>query len=83
MTQSRETAFQSQIEDIKKKEDFCHSFLSYLKIGKGIGGVMVSVLVLHAVDRGFEPCWGQTKDQIIGICCFSDKQATLRSKNKD
>ena len=27
-----------------------------------IGGVMVSVLVLGAVDRGFEPRSGQTKD---------------------
>jgi len=42
VSQSRETAFQSQIEDIKKKKNV-RSFLSYLKIGKRIGGVMVSV----------------------------------------
>ena len=27
-----------------------------------INGVMVSVLALSAVDRGFEPQWGQTKE---------------------
>ena len=36
-----------------------------------IGGVMVSVLASSAVDRGFEPWSGQTKDYKIGICCFS------------
>jgi len=36
-----------------------------------IGGVIVSVLASSAVDRGFEPGSGQTKDNKIGICCFS------------
>jgi uncharacterized protein (DUF2236 family) len=36
-----------------------------------IGGVMASVLESSVVDRGFEPRAGQTKDYIIGICCFS------------
>jgi hypothetical protein len=40
---------------------------------------MVSVLTSSAVDRGFD----ETKDYKIGICCFSAKQAELRSKNKD
>ena len=31
---------------------------------------MVSVLASDAVDRGFEPWSGQTKDFKIGICCF-------------
>ena len=48
-----------------------------------IGGVMVSVLASIAGDRGFEPRSGQTKDCIIGICCFYAKQAALRSKSKD
>jgi hypothetical protein len=48
-----------------------------------IGGVMVSVLASSAVDRGFEPRSGQTKDYKIGICCFSAKHAALRRKNKD
>jgi hypothetical protein len=48
-----------------------------------IGGVMVSVLTSNAVDRGFEPRSGQTKDYEIGICCFSDKYAALRRKSKD
>jgi hypothetical protein len=41
-----------------------------------IGGIMVSVLTSSAVDRGFEPWSGQTKDYKIGICCFSAKHAT-------
>ena len=44
---------------------------------------MVSVLASSAVDRGFDPRSGQTKDYEIGICCFSAKHAALRSKNKD
>ena len=45
--------------------------------GNRIGGVMVSVLVSSAVDRGFEPRSGQTKDYKLGICCFSAKHAAL------
>ena len=41
---------------------------------------MVSVLDSSAVDRGFEPQLGQTKDYKIGICRFS---AALRRKSKD
>jgi hypothetical protein len=48
-----------------------------------IGGVMVSVLASSTVDRGFEPRSGQTKDYIIGICCFSAKHAVLKRKSKD
>ena len=44
---------------------------------------MVSVLVSSAVDHGFEPRSGQTKDYKIGICCFSAKHAVLRRKSKD
>ena len=49
----------------------------------GISGVMVGVLVLSVVDRGFEPQSGQTKDYNIGISCFSAKHAALRRKSKD
>jgi hypothetical protein len=48
-----------------------------------IGGVIVSVLTLSAVDREFEPRSGQTKNYEIGICCISAKHAALRSKSKD
>jgi hypothetical protein len=48
-----------------------------------ICGVMVSVLALSAVDRGFALRSGQTKDYKIGICCFSTKHAALRRKSKD
>ena len=44
---------------------------------------MVCVLVLSAVDRGFKPQSGQTKDYTIGICCFSATYAALRRKSKD
>ena len=48
-----------------------------------IGGVMVSVLASSAVDRGFEPRSGQTKDYEIGICCFFAKHTALKRKSKD
>ena len=48
-----------------------------------IGGVVVSVVASSAVDRGFEPRSGQTKDYTIGICCFSAKHTALRRKSKD
>ena len=44
---------------------------------------MVSVLALSAVDRGFEPRSGQTKDYKIGICCFCAKHTAIRRKSKD
>ena len=44
---------------------------------------MVSVLASSAVDRGFEPRSGQTKDYKIDICCFSAKHAALRRKSTD
>ena len=44
---------------------------------------MISVLASSAVDRGFEPRSGQTKDYKIGIGCFSAKHAALRRKSKD
>ena len=44
---------------------------------------MVSVLASSAVDDGFKPRSGQTKDYKIGICCFSAKHTALRRKSKD
>ena len=46
-------------------------------------GVMVCVLVSSAVDHGFEPRQGQTKDYKISICYFSDKYAALRINSKN
>ena len=48
-----------------------------------IRGVMVSVIGSIAVDRGFEPRTGKTKDSEIGICCFSVKHVPLWCKIKD
>jgi hypothetical protein len=48
-----------------------------------IGGVMFIVLASSAVDRGFGPRSGQTKDYEIGICCLSVQHAALRRKSKD
>ena len=45
--------------------------------------LMVSVLASSAVDCGFEPRSGQTKDYDIVICCFSAKHAASRRKSKD
>jgi hypothetical protein len=55
-----------------------HSFLS-----NRIGDAMVSVFASSAVDRGLEYRCGQTKDNKIGICCFSAKHAALRRKRQD
>ena len=44
---------------------------------------MVSVLASSAVDLGFKPWSGQTKDYKIGICCFSAKHAALRRTSRD
>ena len=43
---------------------------------------MVSMLTSSAVDKRFEPLAGKP-DYKVDICCFSAKQAALRSKNKD
>ena len=48
-----------------------------------IGGVMVSILASSAVDRGFEPRLGHTKNYKIGICCFAAKHTSLRRKSKN
>ena len=59
-------------------QNIIHNFLQ----SNRIGGVMVSVLASSAVDCGFEPRSGQTKDYEICICCFSDKHASLRRNSK-
>jgi hypothetical protein len=48
-----------------------------------IGSVMVIVFASNAVDRGFEPRSGQTKDYEIGICCISANHTALKRKSKD
>ena len=44
--------------------------------------IMVSVLASSAVDRGFKPSSGQTKDYKIGIWCFSAKHTPLQEKEQ-
>jgi hypothetical protein len=44
---------------------------------------MLSMLPVSVVDCGFEPRSGKTKDDKIGICCFSTKYAALRRKSND
>ena len=39
-----------------------------------ISDVLVTVLASVAVDRGFEPRSGQTKDYEIGICCLGQRK---------
>ena len=46
-----------------------------------IGGIIVSVLASSAIDRGFEPRSGQTKDYKLGICYFSANHTALRRKS--
>jgi hypothetical protein len=68
---------------VLRKKNIDPSSVKYGNNGKHIGGVMVSVLSLRAVDHGFKPRPGQTKDYKMGICCFSAKHAALRRKSKD
>ena len=44
---------------------------------------MVSMVASSVVDHGFESRSGKTKDNNKIICCFSDKHAALRRKNKE
>ena len=44
---------------------------------------LAPVRFLQVIDRGFERWSGQTKDNKIGICCFSAKHTTLKRKSKD
>jgi hypothetical protein len=48
-----------------------------------IGGVMVSMLVSSAVDRGFNHGRVKPKTNKIGICCISTEHAALRRKSQD
>jgi hypothetical protein len=48
----------------------------------GIYGVMISMFASNVVDRVFETRSGQTKDNTVGMCCFSAKHEVLRIKNK-
>jgi hypothetical protein len=48
----------------------------------GVGGI-VKMLTSCAVNRGFEPLLGQTKDYEIGICCFSTKHEVLKCKKQE
>ena len=48
-----------------------------------IGGILVSMLALSAVDHGFECLSGQTKVYKTVIHCFSSKHEVLRRKSKD
>ena len=48
----------------------------------GIYGVMISMFASNVVDRVFETRSGPTKDNTVGICCFSAKHEVLRIKNK-
>ena len=73
---------QSHIKSLKHLHlIFCFNELS-IKSDR-IGDVMVSLFASSAVDRGFEPRSGQTKDYKIGMCCFCAKHAALRRKSKD
>ena len=47
------------------------------------GGVMLSMLTSSAVNRGFVPWSGQTKDYKIGICCIFFMHIAVRNESKD
>jgi hypothetical protein len=53
------------------------------EIDNHISDVMVGVFAWNAVNGGFDPRRGQTKDYNISSCYFSTKHASLRNKSKD
>ena len=44
--------------------------------------INLKIILSSAIDRGFEPWLGQTKDYKFGICCFSAKHIALRRKSR-
>jgi hypothetical protein len=58
-------------------------FLLFSSVRTFISDQLEGMLGSNAVERGFEPQSGQTKDYKIGICCFSTKHAALKSKSRD
>ena len=58
------------------------SFYESINCDNRISDAVISVLALSAVNCGFEPWSGQTKDNKIGIYHFSSKHTALRSKRK-
>ena len=40
------------------------------------------MLASSAVDNGFEPWLGKTKDYKIGICCFCAKHMCIKEKEQ-
>ena len=59
-------------------------YLNSISKGPHIGGIVVSLSTappLNAVDCGFEPWPGLTKE--YKISCFSAKHTALRRKSKD
>jgi len=58
---------------------FCNTDIILVCMNR-LGGVMVSVLTLSAVDCGFKHWYGQIKDYKIGICWFSPENAVLWGK---
>ena len=72
---------------VKEKGYYCcstfHIHIRVFNHENRIGGIIVSMLTLSTVDRGFESRSAQTKDYKIGICSFSAKHAALRRMSKD
>jgi hypothetical protein len=54
--------------------------IQHSNIANRISGVMVSLIALSVVGRGFKPWSGQTKDYEIGICYCSAMRAALKEK---
>ena len=60
-----------------------HFYFNFVCRQNRIGGVIGSVIASNALYRGFELRSDQTKDYIIGMCFFSAKHTSLKSKSKD
>ena len=66
-------------------QDACITFYNFkftwnfIRVANCIDVVMISVLASIAVDHMFEHLLGQPTIYDIGTCCFSGKQAVLKT----
>ena len=60
----------------------CHIIFYFKTVCNRIGGILVTMLALSALEQGQELWSGQTKYHEIGICCLYSEHTVIRSKNK-
>ena len=78
LIREKKSAYCSEIYDSHYMYIFIDFGTIIIPIGNRIGGVMVSVLVSSAIDRGFESRSGQIKDYTIQLVFVASPLSTQR-----